>query len=279
VAVTLADHVALAISRLPEQLKSKTNVTALLTVLATPAQSLEQALYDLATKRSVYTATGATLDALGALIDQPRNGLGDSDYQRYILARVSTNESDGTAEDLITIAKLILNDAADTVTVQNIGAAAAIVRITGDATTDTIAGILIAFLREAIAGGVKVTLEAAPDVDTALFFTDLMSFLAGSHAIGTTTLNVDLTTNWPSSGSVTIEPGTGNSEVVTYAAISGGKFLNCSPTTKLHASGSQVQSTAPLGRGLGDSTDGGQPALTAYANVGSTGGRMTDARE
>src|SRR5690349_3946784 len=86
------------------------NTEKLLAILATPFQSLENTLQDLLTKRSIDTAEGAQLDVIGKLVGQPRNGLDDDTYRRYCRARIATNRSNGTNENLITITDLIVYD-------------------------------------------------------------------------------------------------------------------------------------------------------------------------
>lgn len=199
------DHVAAALGRLLEQDKNKTNIANLVTAFVTPAQALETALWQLLTLRAVGTAFGFQLDALGKLVNQPRNGAYDVDYVRYIKARIATNNSQGRVEDLIAIAKLVLNDSADLITIERRTVASVIVRVTGDIVPNSTAAILITFLRDAHAGGVKLTLETTPDVDTNTFFTELETFLSGSTIIGASSLPVVNTDNFPATGTLLVD--------------------------------------------------------------------------
>ena len=273
------DHVAVALSRLLEQFKNKANVVALVTALITPSNDVETELRDLLTKRQVNTAVGAQLDLIGKLVGQPRNGAGDVDYARFIAARIATNNSKSRVEDLISVAKLVINDALDTITVERRSVASVVVRVTGNVVTDAVAGICVSFLRDARAAGVKLTLETQPDLDANTFFTALSSFTTGALSIGGTVVTVDTTNGFPTSGSIVVEVGGANQETVTYGNLSTTQFLNCSPLTKTHSSGVRVDASVQLGKGWGDGGDAGQPTLTPYANVGTTGGRLEDARE
>jgi hypothetical protein len=273
------DHVAGALGRLLEQFKTKPNVVALVSALVGTMQPLEAALWDLFTKRQLATAFGAQLDALGVIVGQPRNGLSDSDYARYLNARVAANASDGRIEDLISVTRLVLNDVATTITIARPGVAAVEVIVTGDLIADALAAIVISFLRDARDAGIRLVLRTQPALDATTYFTSVTAFTTGSLSIGGTVVAVDSTAGFPSSGTMTLDVGGANVETVTYGAVDATHFLNCSPLTKTHASGARVDAATQLGLGLGDSTDGGQPDLVPYTNVGTTGGRMADARE
>src|SRR5690606_25505389 len=106
----MTNHVAKALTRVLAQFKDKPNYRAVLTALVEPAQSVEDALQQLLLDRAVNTAIGVQLDALGKIVKQPRAGLGDEDYRRYVRARIATNRSKGTIADLLTIASLIVFD-------------------------------------------------------------------------------------------------------------------------------------------------------------------------
>ncbi len=149
---------------------------ALIKALVRQVQFAEDALWAVWLARVVDNATGWTLDKFGKLVGQPRGGLADEDYQRYIKARIATNRSKGTLPDLLTIARLILDDPTATVralwqTPSEIhGPAALVVRIVGAPVTVEISDILIAFLRPAAAAGVRVILEYSSETPAATTF-------------------------------------------------------------------------------------------------------------
>ncbi len=156
VGVDVPDHVAAALARLPEQDKNKTNIAALISVCVAPAQALESALWQLLTQRQVGTAIGAQLDALGKLVNAARNGASDADYPRFIKAQVSTNSSKGRIEDLLTIAKLILNNSAAVTVAKPEGTATIRVSTLNVAVTASTAAIVYSFLSQAVAAGVQL---------------------------------------------------------------------------------------------------------------------------
>ena len=172
VGVTVPDHVAAALGRLLEQFKNKPNIAALLSALAAPSQPIENALWQLLTQRALSTGIGAQLDAIGALVGQPRNGLVDADYARYIGARIAVNDSDGRVEDLITISRGVLNNAAAVIRVQPEGTATVIVRIHAIAVTLALGTILSGLLDAGVAGGVRLLLEASASVPANTFTFD-----------------------------------------------------------------------------------------------------------
>lgn len=127
--------------------------------LATPFQSIETALQQLLTERSIDTAIGAQLDVIGRLVGQPRNGLDDETYRRYCRARIATNKSNGTIENLITVTELIVYDDDGYYEIDNQGVAAVVVRVQNLSITEELADVLIAFLKDTVSAGVRVILE------------------------------------------------------------------------------------------------------------------------
>jgi len=101
-------HVAEALNRLLEQYKDKTRFEALISGLAARTQTLETVFNDLFTDRSLTGASGAQLDGLGEIVDQPRGGLTDEIYRIRLFAKIAQNVSKSTPEDLINIFKLLM---------------------------------------------------------------------------------------------------------------------------------------------------------------------------
>lgn len=139
------------------------NITKLLTGLLTPAQDVENAFQQLLTQRQVNTAEGAQLDVLGRLVGQSRGGMDDNAYRRMIRARISVNRSKGVIRDVITVALLVVGDDDATITVDNQGAAAFVLRVDDAPLADGVAELLINMLRDTVAAGVRVILEWSPE--------------------------------------------------------------------------------------------------------------------
>jgi hypothetical protein len=135
------------------------NTEKFVATLATPFQSLDNALQQLLTERSIDTAVGAQLDVIGRIVGQPRNGLDDETYRRYCRARISTNRATGITEDLITVTSLIVYDDDGYYEVDTQGIATVVLRVRDIAITEDLADVLISFLRDTVSAGVRVIIE------------------------------------------------------------------------------------------------------------------------
>ncbi len=147
-------------------------IEQLIAILIAPFQVLENTLQDLLTQRAVDTAIGAQLDRLGVIVGQPRLGLLDDAYRIYIRARIATNRSNGTTEDLIKIAKLIINDPTALITARNEGTATVRVTIGVITVTDALGDILFTFLSQAVSAGVRIVVEWSESTPSATFTFD-----------------------------------------------------------------------------------------------------------
>jgi hypothetical protein len=137
---------------------TQTTTQQLVQALAGPAQDIENALQQLLTQRAVSTAVGSQLDLLGRVVGQLRLGLDDTDYRRYLQARIATNNSTGTFEDMIKIAVLLANDQTGDEVFQltNEGTATCVMWLLGVPTTASLAAIIALFLSQAVAAGVRI---------------------------------------------------------------------------------------------------------------------------
>jgi hypothetical protein len=149
-----------------------TNIKKLIRALVTPFQDLEDTMQQMLTERTVDTAIGAQLDAVGKMVGCARGGLDDDTYRRHIRAQIMTNKSDGLIEEMLVIASLIVYDDAATYVLDNQGVAAFMLRIDGLAISMDLAKVVISFLRRAVAGGVRVILETQDHSDDDAFTLD-----------------------------------------------------------------------------------------------------------
>lgn len=159
----ITGHTDEALERLCEQFKGHQNIADLLTALTGSVQEVETVLWDLLTDRAIDTATGVHLEAIGAKVGQDRNGMIDETYRRFIRARIATNRSRGTAGDILRIASLVLDEPNAYLRLENQGAAAYVLRVQDVDLTDDLADVLIDFLREATAAGVRAIVEYSED--------------------------------------------------------------------------------------------------------------------
>lgn len=81
----------------------------LLDVQLKKINEIDTALQDILTKTSIFSATGLTLDVLGAIIDEYRGGLSDNMFRQLILSRLSNNVSNGTPQDITSAVKSFTN--------------------------------------------------------------------------------------------------------------------------------------------------------------------------
>ena len=226
------DHVTGALKRLCEYAKDKPKLRDLLTVLVEPVQDVENAFTQILLERTVDTALGAQLDVVGAIVGQPRAGVSDDElYRRYIRARIATNKSRGTVNDLLKVARLVVNDETASLVIDLQGTAALVLGVYGPETPDDVADILIAFLQQAVAAGVRIILETDGVDDEDNFYTGNTVHLDGAHLAGATTINIneDLS-GYPAQGVLIIDEGTTDEEYVRYYLRDvGGKFFVASP--------------------------------------------------
>ena len=168
----ILDHVDQGLARVPYQMQDKPKFIALLTIFLERWQDLEDAFWDLFVNRYLDTAFNDQLDILGFIVGQPRNGLEDEEFRRYIRARIAANKSNGTLEELIHIAKLIIGDDAAVIRMQRQDHATLLVSITGLAISSDLQEIIRSFLFDAKSGGVRVILESADVAPADLFYWD-----------------------------------------------------------------------------------------------------------
>lgn len=130
-----------------------------LACLVTPFQSLENALQQLLTERSVDTAVGAQLDVIGRLVGQPRNGMVDADFRRLVRARVSVNRSTGNVENILTVTDLVVYDDLAYYKVENQGTATVKLTIEEIAVATVLANRLMGMLEDTVSAGVRLVVQ------------------------------------------------------------------------------------------------------------------------
>jgi hypothetical protein len=135
------------------------NLRNFLAALVSPLQEVEDAMLAILEQRSIDLAVGVQLDALGKLVGQPRLGLDDETYRRYVRARVATNRSDGNIEDVIKVSNLVVFDPDAYLEIVPEYPAALTLRVSGVEMSDELATVLISFLRDVVSAGVRILLE------------------------------------------------------------------------------------------------------------------------
>jgi hypothetical protein len=102
------NHVAEAISRLIQQFRDpgSERLEALIASYVQQIQELENVSFELITDRTLDTATGVQLDGIGQIVGLERGGLDDTEYRLRLKVQIRLNTSNGTIEDVITVANL-----------------------------------------------------------------------------------------------------------------------------------------------------------------------------
>jgi hypothetical protein len=160
--VLIPDHAQQAIARLPSQFAQSITLQALITALCGPQQVLEQTLYDTLTLRRISTADGVQLDNIGQILNVPRNGLTDANYQVALRGAASVLGQSGEPETLISTYEKIWGASL----VQLFEIEPATVQLSAQTVNDTQSSSFDAQVRLALtsakAAGVQLILEVAP---------------------------------------------------------------------------------------------------------------------
>ena len=86
------------------------SLNALVDVLVSPFQELEDSAAILYNAFDLDTAVGQQLEWIGLRVGEPRLGRADVHYRAYIKARIAANTSDGKAGQIYNVARMILGD-------------------------------------------------------------------------------------------------------------------------------------------------------------------------
>ena len=103
----IPDHRERARKRLLSQDWDKPRIASLAEALGMGAQALEDVYFDLLMGRRLESSVGAQLDTWGAIVGEARGALGDTDYRRFIEARVAANVCKGSVDELLAIWELV----------------------------------------------------------------------------------------------------------------------------------------------------------------------------
>lgn len=99
----ILNYAETAAARLLAQYRERPRLRALVRELAGEVQAAEDALWGMVAQTSIDTAEGVWLDRLGAIVGEAREGATDTDYRKYIRARIAANRSASTVEDVLSV--------------------------------------------------------------------------------------------------------------------------------------------------------------------------------
>jgi hypothetical protein len=261
------DHATEMVGRLAQQFR-RPKIEAYLRVVAAEVQALEVALIDLYTLRAIDTATGEELTRIGERVGQPRAGMSnDFTYRRIVRARIASNRSRGTANDIIRVARAALPEVADyKIRAKPLGIAGYELHITSPTIgvfVDFIAPIA-ALIRRATPAGIRAIVETATSSDDYVFEMAQSAYVKGAHVAGGVTLDVytpaGVNGAFPfpqATGKIRIDEGLATQEdraySVVYAITGGYRFKLEAPfLTQNHADYAAVRwADVGIGYGLG----------------------------
>ncbi len=155
------DVAARAAALMLEQDKDRPRFLALVALVAGELQSIRTVLQSLYDGRMLDNATGASLDALGWLVGEPRNGRADDLYRSWIRVRIIVNRTNGKINDSLRVARLLVEASPTLQYVEN-PPAGYIIENTNSAFDETVLRQVLDLVRGA---GITMQLHTVPDSD------------------------------------------------------------------------------------------------------------------
>lgn len=155
VGTRIDNHSDQAVARLAVQYQ-KANFDKFVRAFVDPVQAVENVAWQMLVERTVDAAVGAQLDMIGRIVVLPRDGATDDDYRRLLRAKITVNRSDGVPEDLLQVARLIIDDVNVHVKYEPSYPGAVIIRALDGAVPADVAALVIRFLRKTVSAGVRI---------------------------------------------------------------------------------------------------------------------------
>jgi hypothetical protein len=156
------------VSRFIDRWRREPDLTQWAKIYLRQLQDIEDALFEIMLERLLDNAVGVQLTILGKLVQQARTTSDDDKFRTTIRARIAINLSDSTAEDLIKVAGLLLQEYSETFRIRDEPPAQ--VRITVvDLLQSADPYLMKDLLDEADPGGVRLLLNWTTSVATSAF--------------------------------------------------------------------------------------------------------------
>lgn len=237
------------------------NLQKFVEVMTYGYQEIENALWGVLVERLIDDAVGAQLDGVGRIVGQLRlAGQTDDVYRRFVRARAATSKSSGTIDQLLNITRLVLNDDDVSIETVNYGTASLVQRLHGVVFTDDVLEIAIGFLRDAVAGGVRLILEYLTDLEESFRFP--ATFATADVDVLDTSITVHDTSLFPAAGSAVIDPDIGTAEsgdeehdTFAYKGKTATTLTGVTGLAGDHLEGAAVIPSGWFGKGFGDESD------------------------
>jgi len=174
-----------ALKRLMQQYKDKAKLAGVIGAFTEQIQDLENAIFGLFGKLDIENVSVDNLDRLGAIVGQDRLGQTDAGYRLFIYAKIATNNSQGTAEEIMSIFKLITQSTF----VQYFDLYPAAIQIMGDGSIDAgLEDFLKQTIENACVGGVSVDMIGFFDDADPFYFGEIDEIGPGGFDDGSGTI-------------------------------------------------------------------------------------------
>lgn len=171
----IADHIADGLGRILSQFDRSPTLRGVAAAFLSQVQDAENTLLDLFYSRTIAGASGAQLDVIGRVVGEPRDGLNDSDYRRFLQVRIAVNFAQGERGRLVDIVALATGS--DDVHFQpNYPAAFIVSYVVGTSFSEALRARVKALIEAATGSGIGFTVVEAPD--------DYFGFAEDDDALG-----------------------------------------------------------------------------------------------
>ena len=148
-------------------------IEGMVSALVEPIQRLENGLCDIMHRRLLGNpeTEGEQLNVIGRIVGRPhRGGLDDADYLRLIEAQIEANRSSGTPEELLDVARRVMNNTDGIILVSQHIPKTLKMDILDVVVSVEDANLLISFLGPMVVGGFRLLMEFAPSQDNLFTF-------------------------------------------------------------------------------------------------------------
>lgn len=105
----ITNHTEQALDRLITQYKGNLDFIAVVTAFTEQIQEIEDSFTDFYSRLNINSIRGQNLDNLGTIIGIARQGFDDNVYRTLLWAKLFSNISNGTANEIINIFKVLTN--------------------------------------------------------------------------------------------------------------------------------------------------------------------------
>jgi len=104
------DHETRMLKRIPWFFRSKPKFRAMMKARAAAIQAYEDMVFDVMQSYFLPNAVGEQLNVLGRIVGERRDGLSNTDYRRFIGARILANKCTSTVDEYIRILDILCDE-------------------------------------------------------------------------------------------------------------------------------------------------------------------------